>query len=86
MEMETTGTVLSVSRQWWLKINRSPVRVLGTHGAVYPHIVKVRYAADGIEYVRRKWVRAGDPVPRVGASAKVLYAGDNPKRARVILD
>lgn len=26
MEKETTGTVISVTKQWWLKVNRKPVR------------------------------------------------------------
>ena len=26
MEKETMGTVISVTKQWWLKVNRKPVR------------------------------------------------------------
>ncbi|MSC22058.1 hypothetical protein EAI88_08190 [Eubacterium ramulus] len=28
MEKETMGTVISVTKQWWLKVNRKPVRLL----------------------------------------------------------
>ncbi len=28
MEKETTGTVISVTKQWWLKVNRKPVRTM----------------------------------------------------------
>ena len=27
MEKETMGTVISVIKQWWLKVNRKPARV-----------------------------------------------------------
>ena len=38
MEKETTGTVISVTKQWWLKVNRKPVR---THA-----MIKVIYCED----------------------------------------
>ena len=44
MEKETTGTVVAVSKQWWLKVNTKPIRTVGPlDGAVFPHIVKVKY-------------------------------------------
>ena len=41
MEKETTGTVISVTKQWWLKVNRKPVRTHAMDGAAFPHIIKV---------------------------------------------
>ena len=32
-------------------------------GAVFPHIIKVSYLVDGKEYIRKKWIGAGAPVP-----------------------
>ena len=43
MEKETTGTVISVTKQWWLKVNRKPVRTHAMDGAAFPHIIKVKY-------------------------------------------
>ena len=60
MEKETTGTVISVATQWWLKINTKPVRLHALDGAIFPYIIKVRYTADGKDYFKRKWIRAGD--------------------------
>ena len=31
MEKETMGTVISVTKQWWLKVNRKPVQVLHSY-------------------------------------------------------
>lgn len=83
MDQETVGTVVSVARQWWLKINKKPARVMGTDGAVFPHVVKVKYTVDGKDYFKRKWIRAGAPVPCVGSTAAVLYRGDKPSKAKV---
>ena len=32
MEKETMGTVISVTKQWWLKVNRKPVRAHAMDG------------------------------------------------------
>ncbi len=84
MEKETTGTVIAVAKQWWLKINTRPVRMHAMDGAVFPHIIKVRYTVDGNTYTKRKWIGAGRPVPGVGDSVTVLYCPENPKKAKVL--
>ena len=50
MEKETMGTVISVIKQWWLKVNRKPARVHAMDGAAFPHIIKVKYTIDGKDY------------------------------------
>ena len=80
---ETMGTVVSVAKQWWLKVNTKPIRLHGLDGAVFPHVIKVNYIVDGIGYTKRKWIGAGKPVPPVGSSVKVIYHEDKPQKARV---
>lgn len=84
MERETTGKVISVSKQWWLKVNTRAVRKGTMDGAVFPHIIKVSYTVGGTKYVKRKWIGAGLPVPGEGSSVKIIYEGDSPKRAKII--
>lgn len=43
MYKETKGTVMSDAKQWWLKVNRKPVRANALDGATFPHIIKVQY-------------------------------------------
>ena len=50
MDQETMGTVISVKKQWWLKINTKPVRTHALDGAIFPHIIKVQYTVDGKTY------------------------------------
>ena len=60
MEKETTGTVISVTKQWWLKVNRKPVRTHAMDGAAFPHIIKVKYTIGVKDYTCQKWIGAGN--------------------------
>jgi hypothetical protein len=84
MNKETTGTVISVTTQWWLKVNTKPLRMGAMDGAVFPHIIKVAYTAEGRAYTRRKWIGAGSPVPTKGSSVTVVYSEDKPAKARIL--
>lgn len=55
MEKEVIGNVIEVKKQWWLKINKKPVRTQALDGAAFPYIIKVKYTVDGNDYVKRKW-------------------------------
>ena len=63
MYKEAAGTVISVKKQWWLKVNAKRVRLHAMDGAMFPHIVKVEYTVDGQTYTQRKWIGAGYPTP-----------------------
>ena len=84
MDKQTTGTVISVKKQWWLKVNAKRVRLHAMDGAMFPHIVKVEYTVEGHTYTKRKWIGAGYPPPSVGSSVAVLYDGNKPSRAKVV--
>ena len=85
MEQETQGTVVNVAKQWWLKVNTKAVRMGPLDGATFPHIIKVTYSVAGCEYSKRKWINAGQAVPPVGSTVKVLYDADKPDKARIVL-
>jgi hypothetical protein len=86
MDKETMGTVISVKKQWWLKINTKPVRMHALDGAIFPHIIKVQYTVDGKTYIKRKWIGANSQPPAEGSSVTVLYCGNNPNKANVLTD
>ena len=81
---ETTGIVVNVATQWWCKVNTKAVRMGPADGAVFPHVIKVRYSVDGTDYFKRKWIRAGDRAPDVGYKMTVVYQEGNPKKAKII--
>lgn len=86
MDKETMGTVISVKKQWWLKINTKPVRRNALDGAIFPHIIKVQYIVDGKTYTKRKWIGANSQPPVERSSVTVLYYGNNPKKAKILTD
>lgn len=86
MDKETMGTVISVKKQWWLKINTKPVRTHALDGATFPHIIKVQYTVDGKTYIKRKWIGANSQPPAEGSSVTVLYCGNNPNKANILTD
>ena len=84
MDQETTGTVLSVAKQWWLKVNTKPIRMGPLDGATFPHIIKVQYVVDGSTYTKRKWIGPGKDVPAVGSEVTVLYCSNKPGKAKIL--
>ena len=84
MMKETQGIVISVSKQWWLKVNTKPFRKHALDGAVFPYIVMVQYTVDGHSFVKRKWIHAGKPVPGAGSTVTVLYDQFRPQKAKVL--
>ena len=84
MDKETIGTVRSVAKQWWLKLNTKPVRKGPLDGATFPHIIKVQYVVDGKSYTKRKWIGAGKTVPVVGSQLTVLYCSNKPTKAKIL--
>ena len=80
----TTGTIISAMKQWWLKVNRKPIRKGPLDGAVFPYVIKVKYEADGKEFVKRKWLGPEYPVPVEGASVQLAYEEGHPEKIKVI--
>ena len=84
MDKETMGTVLSVAKQWWLKVNTKPIRIGTLDGATFPHIIKVQYVVGGDIYTKRKWIGAGKAVPAIGSTLTVLYCSTKPGKAKIL--
>lgn len=84
MTRQTMGTVVSASRQWWLKVNTKAVRMGTMDGATFPYIIKVEYIVDGVTYTKRKWIGAGKTVPAVGSSVQMIYNESKPSKAKVL--
>ena len=82
MGKETIGTVLSVAKQWWLKVNTKPVRMGALDGATFPHIVKVQYVMGRNTCIKRKWFGAGKAFPVVGSKLTVLYCSKKPNKEK----
>ena len=80
----TTGTIISAKKQWWLKINKKPIRKGPLDGAAFPYIIKIRYVVDGKEYIKRKWIGTEYPVPVEGDTVQLSYEEDHPEKIKVV--
>ena len=58
---------------------------ISLEGAVFPYIITAAYTVDGVSYTRKKWIRAGRPVPPTGSAVQILYDDRRPAKARVEL-
>lgn len=84
MDKQTAGTVVATTKQWWLKVNRKPMRMHALDGAEFPYIIKIEYTVDGKAYRKRKWISAGNPVPKVGSNVQVMYNSEKPSKAKIL--
>lgn len=84
MEKKTVGKIVSVKKQWWLKVNTKMARKGTFDGAIFPHVIKVKYTVDGKEYIKRKWVKAQKESPLLGASVSIIYIDEKPKKAKIV--
>ena len=84
MDKQTTGTVIAATKQWWMKVNKKPMRMHALDGAEFPYIIKVEYVVDGKTYTKRKWLNAGEPVPKIGSNMQVMYDPAKPSKAKII--
>ena len=84
MDKQTTGIVIAATKQWWLKVNKKPMRLHTLDGAEFPHIIKIEYTVDGQTYTKRKWISTGNPVPKVGNDVQIMYNSDNPSKAKIL--
>ena len=85
MEIETVGTVISIEKQWWFKINTKPFRTHMWDGAVFPHIVKAEYTVNGQPYTVKKWLWPSQPLPRMGQAVAIRYRDQRPSKGKIII-
>ncbi len=84
MDKRTKGTVISVKKQWWMKINTKTVRMHALDGAIFPHVITVEYTIDGRKYKKRKWISAGAFVPPLNSEMTVQYDENKPGKSKVL--
>ena len=75
-----TGTIVSVKKQYWLKVNTKPVRTSALDGAIFPAIVTVQYFVKGNAYTAKLWSSPRAMHPLAGAAVTVYYDADKPQR------
>ena len=85
-EKNTIGTVISVKKCWWIKINTKPVRRHATDGAVFPHILHVQYQVSGNSFEKRKYVSYRKSCPQPGDPVTVIYDEMKPSKCNILIN
>ena len=85
LNKEVTGTVVNVSRQWWLKINTKIFRTHSLDGAQFPHIIKVKYIVNEEIYFKYKWLNPGKTIPKLNDNVVIVYNENKPNKAKIII-
>ena len=80
---KTSGTVITVKKLWWIKINTKPVRSHSLDGAVFPHTVTVKYSVNGTEYIKKIFLRAKLAPPGPGEAVNIFYNAEKPSKCRL---
>ena len=85
MEITINGIITKVYKQWWLKINTKSFRLGPFDGALFPHVIKVKYTVNSKDYFKLKWVGPYKTVPVVNQNVIVVFNDQKPKKARIFL-
>ena len=48
------GIIVKVTKLWWLKINTKGIRKTALDGAIFPHIIKIKYNVNNVFYEKSK--------------------------------
>ena len=76
----TEGTITSLKKCWWLKINTKPVRSHSLDGAVFPYIINFKYNVKNTEYRGKKFIGINTMGLSTGQKITVYYNKDRPRK------
>lgn len=83
--IKTTGKILKVHKCWWLKVNKSPVRINGLDGTLFPYLMTVSYSVNGKKYKKTKFIGLRENLIGIFGTVDVLYDKDKPSRCTIKL-
>ena len=83
--IKTTGKILKVHKCWWLKVNKSPVRINGLDGTLFPYLMTVSYSVNGKKYKKTKFIGLRENLIGIFGTVDVFYDKDKPSRCTIKL-
>ena len=83
--IRTTGKILKVHKCWWLKVNKSPVRINGLDGTLFPYLMTVSYSVNGKKYKKTKFIGLRENLIGIFGTVDVFYDKDKPSRCAIKL-
>ena len=83
--IRTTGKILKLHKCWWLKVNKSPVRINGLDGTLFPYLMTVSYSVNGKKYKKTKFIGLRENLIGIFGTVDVFYDKDKPSRCTIKL-
>lgn len=74
------GIIVKVTKLWWLKINTKGIRKTALDGAIFPHIIKIKYNVNNVFYEKSKIVCWKNKIINVGDKVNITYDINNPSK------
>lgn len=74
------GIIVKVTKLWWLKINTKGIRKTALSGAIFPHIIKIKYNVNNVFYEKSKIVCWKNKIINVGDKVNITYDINNPSK------
>ncbi len=81
----TTGKIEKVTKCWWVKINKKPVRINCFDEALFPHLMTVTYSVNGKKYKKTKYIGLRESLNGIFGTANVFYDKNKPSRCAIQL-
>ena len=79
------GTIQKVTKCWWIKVNKKPVRLNGLGGALFHHLMTVSYSVNGKKYKKTKYIGLRENLIGIFGTVNVYYDKDKPSRCAIRL-
>lgn len=74
------GIIIKANKLWWIKINTKAFRKSPLDGATFPHLIKVRYNINNIDYIKNKLVYWKNENIQVGDKVIITYDKKKPSK------
>lgn len=76
----TEGTIASLKKCRWLKINTKPVRSHSLDGALFPYTINFKYSVNNTEYKGKKFIGLNTRGLKAGEKITVYYDKNHPNK------
>lgn len=84
-ENRTNGKIEKVTKCWWIKVNRRPVRMHSSDGALFPYLMTVSYNVNGRKYKKTRCIGLREGLIGIFGTVNVYYDKNKPSRCAIRL-
>lgn len=84
-ENRTNGKIEKVTKCWWIKVNKKPVRINALEDALFPYLMTVSYTVNGKKYKKTRYIGLREGLIGICGTVNVYYDKSKPSRCIIRL-